>query len=339
MAAIYVPGGDPSRVYYGTDTHASALLIGAGLAFAWPLRQLRAAPREKAQRADLAGLTGIALLAWAMGHFPGGDSALYPAGLLIAAVGAGGLVVAAASSGVVSGMLSWAPLRWVGVRSYGIYLWHWPVIALLAAVTRPRPPGIWIRLAETAMAIGLAAASWRWIEEPIMRNGLGATVRAGTRRDPDRWPRGGLARPRLSRCRPSRGARGPCAAGYGVLRAPASAGLEQQITQGAKISAASRAHHVTSAAPRAPVVSPGTPGLCSNATAHPGQHTPRRRPRGPAEHRRVQGHRHRASVMLAAAGQLQAALKGIYIDAAISRMSAGLAIVQGLADTARSVPW
>ena len=36
MAAIYVPGGDPSRVYYGTDTHVSALFIGAALAFAWP---------------------------------------------------------------------------------------------------------------------------------------------------------------------------------------------------------------------------------------------------------------------------------------------------------------
>ena len=336
MAAIYVPGGDPSRVYYGTDTHASALLIGAGLAFAWPLRQLRAAPREKAQRADLAGLTGIALLAWAMGHFPGGDSALYPAGLLIAAVGAGGLVVAAASSGVVSGMLSWAPLRWVGVRSYGIYLWHWPVIALLAAVTRPRPPGIWIRVAETAMAIGLAAASWRWIEEPIMRNGLRATVRAryqavtqslaaGQRSPARAFPAVALAAALVV----------ACAAGYGVLRAPASAGLEQQITQGAKISAASRAHHVTSAAPRAPVhqapaprASAATPPPTQASTPHGGVH---------AAQPKIAGSKVTAigdSVMLAAAAQLQAALKGIYIDAAISlQMSAGLAIVQGLADT------
>ena len=88
MAAIYVPGGDPSRVYYGTDTHASALFIGAALAFAWPLRQLRAAPRQQARRADAAGLTGIAVLAWAMSRYSGGDAALYPAGLLIAALGA-----------------------------------------------------------------------------------------------------------------------------------------------------------------------------------------------------------------------------------------------------------
>ncbi|MGD0937538.1 MAG: acyltransferase, partial [Streptosporangiaceae bacterium] len=144
MAAIYVPGADPSRVYYGTDTHASALFIGAALAFAWPLRQLRAASRQQARRADAAGLTGIAVLAWAMSRYSGGDGALYPAGLVIAAAGAGGLVVAAASPGIIAGLLSWAPLRWAGVRSYGIYLWHWPVIAIAAAITGPRPEAPWL---------------------------------------------------------------------------------------------------------------------------------------------------------------------------------------------------
>ena len=42
MALIYVPGADPSRVYYGTDTHASALFIGSALALTWPLRRMRA---------------------------------------------------------------------------------------------------------------------------------------------------------------------------------------------------------------------------------------------------------------------------------------------------------
>ena len=177
MAAIDVPGGHPSRVYYGTDTHASALFIGAALAFAWPLRQLRAAPRQQARRADAAGLTGIAVLAWAMSRYSGGDGALYPAGLLIAALGAAGLVVAAASPGIIAGLLSWAPLRWAGVRSYGIYLWHWPVIAIAAAITGPRPGAPWLRAAEAATAITLAAATWKWIEEPILRNGLRATCR------------------------------------------------------------------------------------------------------------------------------------------------------------------
>ena len=257
MAALYAPGGDPSRVYYGTDTHASALFIGAALAFAWPLRQLRAAPRRQARRADAAGLAGIAVLAWAMSRYSGGDRALYPAGLLTAALAAGALVVAAASPGRIAGMLSWAPLRWAGVRSYGIYLWHWPVIALTAAVTGPRPPRIWIPVAETALAIGLAAASWRWIEEPILRNGLRATVGARCR-----TAAGSLAAERRAPARAfpalalAAAVMVGCAAGYGVLRAPTPAGLEQQIAQGAKISAVSRAHDLTSAAAR---VSAGTP--------------------------------------------------------------------------------
>ena len=331
MAAIYVPGGDPSRVYYGTDTHASALFIGAALAFAWPLRQLRAAPRHQARRADAAGLAGIAVLAWAIGHYSGGDGALYPAGLLVAALSAGGLVVAAASPGVVSGLLSWAPLRWIGVRSYGIYLWHWPVIALLAAVTGPGPAAPWVWAVETAIAITLAAASWKWIEEPVLRNGLRATVRAryraGTgslavaRRSPARaFPAVALAAALIV----------ACAAGYRVLRAPTSTGLEQQITQGAKISEASQAHDITSAAPRAPRAFAGT--------LPP---TPASTPGGGVQ-AKIPGSKVTAigdSVMLAAAPQLQAALKGIYIDAVISRqMSAGLAVAHGLADTGRLRP-
>jgi hypothetical protein len=327
MAAIYVPGADPSRVYYGTDTHASALFTGAALAFAWPLRQLRAAPRQRARRADAAGLTGIAVLAWAMSRYSGGDGALYPAGLLIAALGAGGLVVAAASPGVIAGLLSWAPLRWAGVRSYGIYLWHWPVIAIAAAITGPRPRAPWLWAAETATAITLAAASWKWIEEPILHNGLRATVHARYRAVTEspgakhRAPARAFSAVALTAALMV-----ACAAGYGVLRAPTSPGLEQQITQGAKISADSRAHKVTPAA--AARVSAETPPPTRASTSAGG---------ADAYQAKIPGSRVTAigdSVMLAAAPQLQAALKGIYINAAISRqMSAGLGVVQGLAGT------
>ena len=329
MAAIYVPGGDPSRVYYGTDTHASALFIGAALAFAWPLRQLRAAPRQQARRADAAGLTGIAVLAWAMSRYSGGDGALYPAGLVIAALGAGGLVVAAASPGIIAGLLSWAPLRWAGVRSYGIYLWHWPVIAIAAAITGPQPGAPWLGAAEAATAITLAAASWEWIEEPILRNGLRTTFHARYRAVAESLAAKHRAPTRaFSAVALAAALMVGCAAGYGVgvLRAPASPGLEQQITQGAKISADSRTHKATPAA--AARVSAQTPPPTPASTSGGGAHTYRAT---------IPGSKVTAigdSVMLAAAPQLQAALKGIYIDAAISRqMSAGLAVVQGLAGT------
>ena len=113
MAAIYVPGGDPSPVYLARTPTRLRLFIGAALAFAWPLRQLRAAPRQHARRADAAGLAGIAVLAWAMSRYSGGDAALYPAGLLIAALGPRP-GRGSRRPGLIAGLLSWAPLRWAG---------------------------------------------------------------------------------------------------------------------------------------------------------------------------------------------------------------------------------
>ena len=115
------------------------------------------------------------------------------------------------------------------------------------------------------------------------------------------------------------------AAGYAVLRAPASPGPEQQITQGTKISADSRAH-------QAP---PAAAARMAAQTPPPTPPTPAGR--ADAYRAAIPGSKVTAigdSVMLAAAPQLQAALKGIYIDAAISgQMSAGLAVVRGLAGT------
>jgi peptidoglycan/LPS O-acetylase OafA/YrhL len=337
MAVIYIPGADPSRVYYGTDTHASAVLIGAALALTWPLRQLRTARREDTARADAAGLAGIAALTWAMGHFSGSDSALYPAGLLIAALAAGGLVVAAATPGMISGMLSWKPLRWIGIRSYGIYLWHWPVIALAAAVAGPGATGLGIWLAESALAICLAAASWRWIEQPIIHNGFRATVLAryrvvagsvtAARRSPARAFPAVFLVAALSVA---------CTAGYGVLNAPTSDGLQRQIARGAQVSAATQARHATG--PRTPHAVAGTPASTpSTVTTKPpatGDPVPAARP---TAQRHVPGSMVTAigdSVMLAAAPQLQHTLPGIYINAMVSRqMSAGLALVRSLADS------
>jgi peptidoglycan/LPS O-acetylase OafA/YrhL len=334
MAVIYVPGADPSRVYYGTDTHASALLIGSALALTWPLQQLRSASGRSVVRADVAGLAGIAVLAWAMGHFSGSDPALYPAGLFLAALAAGGLVLAAASPGSVSAMLGWNPLRWLGIRSYGIYLWHWPVIALAAAVAGPGSTGVGIWLAETAVAITLAAASWRWIEEPIIHNGFRRTVRAryrvvadsvaGARQSPVRAFPAGFTVVALIVV---------AVAGYGVLDAPSSAGLQQQITHGAKVSAATQAKRVTTA----------------RATGRPGGRPPGARPPvvHPAAWANIPGSRVTGSevtaigdsVMLASAPQLEQVLPGISINAQVSRqMGAGVGLVRSLAASAALRP-
>jgi peptidoglycan/LPS O-acetylase OafA/YrhL len=341
MALIYVPGADPSRVYYGTDTHASALFVGSALALTWPLRRMRALSRDDARVPDVLGLVGIAVLAWAMGHFTGTDPLLYPAGLLIAALAAGGVVLAAASPGLISWTLGWSVLRWIGIRSYGIYLWHWPVIALTDAAYQRQSPPHWIWLPEAALSVALAAVSWRWLEEPIIRNGFRATVRswsspvrgssAGTHRAPARVVRAGAGVAALVVVG---------TAAYGVLLPHSSTGLAEQISEGIKVS-----HQVpaggtelgppATSGPSAPAPSASSPA----ATAGPSATPPATRaaaPPAPAR-ARVPGSQVFAigdSVMLASAVQLAAALPGISIDAQVSRqVGAALPVVQRLAAT------
>jgi len=338
MALIYVPGSDPSRVYYGTDTHASALFIGCALALSFPLRRLQALPREKTQAVDALGLAGIGLLGWAMGHYAGNDSALYPAGMLIVALGAGGLVLAAASTGVVSWLLSWSPLRWLGVRSYGVYLWHWPVIALTAAALHQQRSGTWLWLAEAALSISLAAASWRWIEQPILRDGFRATIRdrfrliTGSLAAARRSPAGVIPAVALVAALAV-----ACTAGYGVLHARSSTGLAAQISRGLKISQQDRAtEHQAGPHQAGPHQAAGAKPARRRAHAHHRAASTRpSRPGGVAPLARVSGSAVLAvgdSVMLASAPQLQSALPGISIDAKVSRqVTVGLSIVQQLA--------
>ncbi len=257
---------------------------------------------------------------------------LYPAGLLIAALAAGGVVLAAASPGLVSWVLSRSVLRWIGVRSYGIYLWHWPVIALAAAAFPDQRPAGWMLLPEAALSIGLAAASWRWVEEPIIRDGFRATVRARSR-----LVTGSLAGAHRSPARAvpalavvaTLAAAG--AAGYGVVRAHSSSGLARQISEGVRVSqqdpAASPTATPAASATATPAASPtATPATITAAAVPP----------------RVTGSDVFAvgdSVMLASAVQLAAALPGISIDAQVSRqVSAGLSVVQRLAAAGRLRP-
>jgi peptidoglycan/LPS O-acetylase OafA/YrhL len=339
---IYLPGADPSRVYYGTDTHSSALLIGSALALSWPLRRLRALTPDRARVVDGLGLAGLALLGWAMGHYRGGDRALYPAGLLIAALGAGAVVLAAASPGLVGWVLGLPPLRWLGVRSYGIYLWHWPVIALTTAAlaqSQARPgPLIWA--AEAALAVGLAAASWRWIEAPIIQDGFRATARSRLR-SLTRSLR--VAHRAPARIFPAVGVLAAAAvtftAGYGVLHARSSSGLAEQISQGVRVSQ----HDL--AEPPATTPAAATPATATPGTGTPGTGTPATGTPAPGASpatlaaARVSGAQVTAigdSVMLASAPQLQNALRGISIDAQVSRqVSAGLGVVQHMAATGR----
>jgi peptidoglycan/LPS O-acetylase OafA/YrhL/lysophospholipase L1-like esterase len=173
MALLYRPGYDPTRIYDGTDTRAFAVLIGAALAFVWPSRHLGSDVTETARWIlDGIGITGLAIivvLIWRTSEY---SPFLYRGGMVLLSAGTALTVGAAASPasrlGVVMGI---RPLRWVGVRSYGIYLWHYPIIVLTS------PPDGRDSLArgalQVAAAFGVAALSWRFVEEPVRHGAIG----------------------------------------------------------------------------------------------------------------------------------------------------------------------
>jgi peptidoglycan/LPS O-acetylase OafA/YrhL len=323
MALEYTPG-NPSLVYYGTDTHAFALLIGAALALAFPLATLASMSAVQMRRLDAAGVVGLVVLAWAAGHFTGDDSAVYPIGLILAAVGAAGLVAAASSNGVIAAMTGLPPLRWLGIRSYGVYLWHWPVIALAGALLGSGPTSPWLWLLETCVAIALACASWRFIETPILQNGFRATCRHWWRRliDESLRPTGGR-RHVVPTAVATAAVVAVAVAGYGVMRSPqpvAPTGLLRQVAEGQRIGTASRAAQSPETSPAAadPQAAPGPTSACPQTRAE-----------------KVPGWQVTAvgdSVMVASTAALVSAMPGIYVDAQVGRqMTAGLAVLQSLA--------
>jgi peptidoglycan/LPS O-acetylase OafA/YrhL len=168
MAGLYDQGRDPSRVYYGTDTRASALLIGALLAFAWPAGTLGETGRRRAAGLDVLGLAALGAVLYAFWRVHDYDPSDYRGGLVLFALAAALLIgVAAHPSTRLGRALGLAPLVWLGARSYGIYLWHWPVLEL----TRPHRDvpfgGPLLILGQTALTIAIAALSYRFVEQPI----------------------------------------------------------------------------------------------------------------------------------------------------------------------------
>ena len=182
-AIMYDPWSDPSRVYYGTDTRALAPLLGAALAIAVrPWRHRNRLPGGTRHLLDFLGVTSLLLLAVVAALLTDTDEALYRGGfLVIAALGAVVVGVAGHPGTALGEMLGTQPLRWLGERSYAIYLWHWPVCAL----TRPGldvPLAGWANAAaRIALAVVLAELSYHLIESPIRRNGFIAPFRARAR--------------------------------------------------------------------------------------------------------------------------------------------------------------
>lgn len=174
MALLYHPGMDPSRVYYGTDTRAFSLLIGAALAVLWPSPGLAPALVPGRRLAiDLAGGLALGLVLWMIVRTNEYEGFLYRGGLAGFSLAAAMVVAALAHPASRLGRaFGWRPLRWIGARSYGIYLWHYPVIALTTPSVDTGGVSVLRDALQVAASIILADLSWRWIEEPVRRGRL-----------------------------------------------------------------------------------------------------------------------------------------------------------------------
>lgn len=170
MAIMFNPLGDPSRVYYGTDTRASTLLVGVALAFAWSPGRLQAKVGPGARYVlDAIGISALACLLWTVLNVSEFQPGLYRGGFLVVAI-LTALVIAVAVhpvGGLLNAFLSLGVLRWIGKRSYGIYLWHWPVYM----ITRPQLDvpltGLPLLAIRIGVTVTLAELSYRYVEQPI----------------------------------------------------------------------------------------------------------------------------------------------------------------------------
>ncbi len=169
MALIYIPGHDPSRVYYGTDTRAFTLLIGAFLAMVWPGGKFSIdLSGKKRMLLDAVGIMGLLVVLIMIGKSSQYQPFLYQGGLLLFSVAAACLVAALVHPASRLGrVFGWRSLRWLGQCSYGIYLWHYPVIVLTSHAVNTEGPSFLRALCQIAASIILAALSRYLIEEPI----------------------------------------------------------------------------------------------------------------------------------------------------------------------------
>ena len=184
------PFGSPTRAYFGTDTHAFGLLIGVALAVSLGSADLRAASRRPTVARVVVGcLSLVVLVVTSMGMSSVG---WFPAhgGLLIASVAAAGLVWSAATVPALGRMLDIAPLRWLGERSYAVYLWHWPLLLILGATPLGSAP-ILLAVCTAGLSIAAAAASFVFVEEPFRRRPSSAARARSARSRSMRRPTGG----------------------------------------------------------------------------------------------------------------------------------------------------
>lgn len=318
MGLQYHPGTDPTRVYFGSDTHAMGLWLGAMLA--WLLMIIRRGngrPEETAimkcarlvwsRIGPAAAFAALLILLWMMQHVEQGPVAfrggIFAASLLSVVLVAGSIPF----ESWMQDLLVFKPFDVAGRYSYGIYLWHWPLWLFTKAMFPQWGARHleWMLLITLALTACCTAMSWKLVEQPVVRGGFIAMIRP--------LPENGMwdvtrcwitIAVVLSTCLMS---------GYAVANAPKQTGVERALEENAKMLKEQQGMHLDFDRKHPPA--PKKPAY----TMPDGQ----------------QMVAFGDSVMLASSKGLQSVFPGITVDAETSR---SMTKALGLIDQAKSQP-
>ena len=174
MGMLYEPGMDPSRVYYGTDTRAFGLLLGSALALILPSNKLsNNISRNKRLILDVIGFLSILAIFLMFVYVNQYDTFVYRGGMfLLSIVAAVTIAVSAHQESLLGKALGCFPLRWLGARSYGVYLWYFPVLILTTPAVDTEGINPIRAVLQIFLIILISALSWRYIEDPIRHGAL-----------------------------------------------------------------------------------------------------------------------------------------------------------------------
>ncbi|OMH34268.1 acyltransferase family protein [Tersicoccus sp. Bi-70] len=263
MAVLVTPGADATRVYYGTDTHAFGLLLGVSLAFGWAGGRGLDLSRALWRRRRVPISTGALVLLFGATALIGPDGAFaYRGGILLTCLITTVLVLTLLEgTSPVQRVLDSRPVAWIGERSYGIYLWHWPALVIADALvpTAVGAPEWWtVRILALVVTVVVSALSYRWIELPIRRDGFRAAGRAIA----------GAVTPGGRSMTAPRAAAAVAGlvvlfAVLGVITAPAKSAVQATIEQNQSL--VTDTASTTPASPGASPVPPGTPRPTTSA--------------------------------------------------------------------------
>jgi peptidoglycan/LPS O-acetylase OafA/YrhL len=173
LMAILAPNGYTTRAYYGTDTRAQALLVGAAIAIGLTLWKDGSARRWFTRLASVLALAGVAGTAALWATTSETSTFAFSGGFMVASLAAGAVVMGCATAprSLVVRLLELPPLPQWGRISYGVYLWYWPV--LLVMTGQRLHWGVYpLFLARVGVTVAIAALSYDLVEMPVRRGAL-----------------------------------------------------------------------------------------------------------------------------------------------------------------------